>query len=124
MAHSATPIIAHLFSAWADHIFTVFRLDAADHAPAIPHAVDELGAYIDQMAARRQHPPGDDLVSTLIRAEDDGDRLSHDELLILAAGLLTGGTDTTRNQLAAAVQVFCDYPDQWALLAARPQLAP
>ena len=76
------------------------------------------------MAARRQHPPGDDLVSTLIRAEDDGDRLSHDELLILAAGLLTGGTDTTRNQLAAAVQVFCDYPDQWALLAARPQLAP
>lgn len=113
-----------LFSAWADHIVKVLRLDAADHAPAILQAVDELGAYIDQMAARRRHAPGDDLISTLIRAEDDGDRLSHDELLMLAAALLVGGTDTTRNQLAAAVQVFCDHPDQWALLAARPELAP
>ena len=34
------------------------------------------------------------------------------------------GTDTTRNQLAAAVQVLCDHPDQWALLAEHPELAP
>ena len=34
------------------------------------------------------------------------------------------GTDTTRNQLAAAVQVFCEHPDQWALLAEHPELAP
>jgi cytochrome P450 len=43
---------------------------------------------------------------------------------MLAAVLLTAGTDTTRNQLAAAVEVFCDHPDQWALLATRPELAP
>jgi len=34
------------------------------------------------------------------------------------------GTDTTRNQLAAAVQVLCDHPKQWALLAEHPELAP
>jgi cytochrome P450 len=38
--------------------------------------------------------------------------------------LLMAGTDTTRNQLAAAVQVFCDHPDQWAVLAEHPELAP
>ena len=50
--------------------------------------------------------------------------LAHDELLMLAATLLMAGTDTTRNQLAAAVQVFCEHPDQWALLAEHPELAP
>jgi cytochrome P450 len=113
-----------LFSAWADDFFTVFRLDAADHAPAILHSADELGGYIDQMAARRRHAPGDDLISSLIRAEDDGDRLSHDELLTLAGALLVGGTDTTRNQLAAAVQVFCDHPDQWACSPRDPSWRP
>ena len=42
---------------------------------------------------------------------------------MLAATLLGAGTDTTRNQLAAAVQVLADHPDQWALLAAHPELA-
>ena len=48
----------------------------------------------------------------MMRAEVDGDRLGHDELLTLAATLLMAGTDTTRNQLAAAVQVFCEHPGQ------------
>ena len=42
---------------------------------------------------------------------------------MLAAGLLLAGTDTTRNQLAASVQVLCDHPDQWALLRDNPELA-
>ena len=42
---------------------------------------------------------------------------------MLAAGILMAGTDTTRNQVAAALDVFCDYPEQWALLAERPELA-
>jgi hypothetical protein len=66
----------------------------------------------------------DDLLSDMMRAEVDGDRLTHDELLMLAATLLMAGTDTTRNQLAAAVEVFCEHPDQWALLAEHPELAP
>ncbi|MBX9640956.1 MAG: cytochrome P450 [Mycobacteriaceae bacterium] len=57
-------------------------------------------------------------------AEDDGDRLTHDELVNLVVILLNAGTDTTRNQLAAAVQVLADHPDQWALLAEQPELAP
>ena len=86
-------------------------------------AWEELDAYIDEMVAHRRHTLTDDLISELIRAEDDGDRLSADELRMLAAGLLIAGTDTTRNQLAASVHVLCDHPDQWALLAQHPELA-
>src|SRR5215469_2874617 len=113
-----------LFSAWADDIFKIFTLSAGSDAPDILRAFDELDAYLDQLVALRRTEPGDDLLSNLIRAEEDGDKLTHDELLMIAGAVLTAGTDTTRNQLAAAVQVFCDHPDQWALLAAQPDLAP
>ena len=113
-----------LFSAWADDTFKVFNMTAAAAAPDILRALDELDAYLDQLVSRRRHALSDDLISNLIRAEEDGDRLTHDELLMIAGAVLTAGTDTTRNQLAAAVQVFCDHPDQWAMLAAHPELAP
>jgi cytochrome P450 len=111
-------------SAWTDEVFKIFNFNVANDAPDILRAFDELDHHIDSMIDERRHAPADDLISELIRVEDEGDRLSHDELKMLISAILTGGTDTTRNQLAAAVQVFCDYPDQWRLLAERPELAP
>jgi cytochrome P450 len=113
-----------LFSDWADDIFKIFNWNVANDAPVIMAAFDELDAYIDDMVDRRRHHLTDDLISELIRAEDDGDRLTADELRMLAEVLLMAGTDTTRNQLAAAVQDLCDHPNQWALLAEHPELAP
>jgi cytochrome P450 len=113
-----------LFSDWADDIFKALTWNVADHAAVIMAAFDELDAYIDDMVAQRRHNLTDDLISQLIRAEDDRDRLTADELRMLAEGLLMAGTDTTRNQLASAVQDLCDHPQQWALLAAHPELAP
>jgi cytochrome P450 len=112
------------FSLWADDIFTAFTLnpDGVD-ADLVMRAWGELDDYVDDMVARRRHTPIGDLLSDLIRAEDDGDRLDAAELRMLAGGLLLAGTDTTRNQLAASVDVLCDHPDQWALLAERPELA-
>jgi cytochrome P450 len=112
------------FSLWADDIFTAFTLnpDGIDE-DLVMRAWGELDDYVDNMVARRRHTPTGDLLSDLIRAEDDGDRLDAAELRMLAGGLLLAGTDTTRNQLAASVDVLCDHPDQWALLAERPELA-
>lgn len=112
-----------LFSDWTDDIFKAFSWEVATHERTILAAWDELDAYIDDMVARRRHRLTDDLISELIRAEDNGDRLSAEELRMLAAGLLMAGTDTTRNQLAASVHVLCDRPDQWELLAEHPELA-
>jgi cytochrome P450 len=83
----------------------------------------ELDDYVDQMVARRRHSLTDDLLSDLIRAEDDGDRLNAAELRMLAGGLLLAGTDTTRNQVGASVQVLCEHPEQWQLLKENPELA-
>jgi cytochrome P450 len=113
-----------VFSDWADDISKMFTWAAVGNEARIIKAYDQLDAYVDEMVAARRQNLTDDLISELIRAEEDGDRLSADELRRIVAVLLNGGTDTTRNQLAAAVQVLCDHPEQWAMLADHPELAP
>jgi cytochrome P450 len=113
------------FSLWADDVFKAFTfaVDVRELEPTVMRAWRELDDYIDDMVARRRHTLTDDLLSDLIRAEDGGDRLNTAELRMLAGGLLLAGTDTTRNQVAAAVQVLCEHPDQWQLLKDQPELA-
>jgi cytochrome P450 len=113
-----------LFSRLAEGISNVFGNNVAAEESVILRAWDELDVYLEEMIAYRRESLTDDLLSELIRAENNGDRLSYDELLSLSAFLLTAGTDTSRNQLAAAVQALCDHPDQWALLAESPGLVP
>jgi cytochrome P450 len=102
----------------------MFSWNVGDHVDTVEAAWLQLDDYVDAMVAQRNSSLTDDLLSDLIRAEVDGDRLTHSELLMLAGGVILAGTDTTRNQLAAAVQVLCDYPDQWLLLAENPDMAP
>jgi cytochrome P450 len=110
-------------STWTDDAFKIFNFNVVNDAPDILRAFDELDAYIEAMVDERRHALRDDLLSELIRAEDHGDRLTHDELKMLAVAVLTAGTDTTRNQLAAAVEVFCAHPEQWDRLMREPALA-
>ncbi len=119
----APPEDWELFSNWTYDILEAFGWNAASQTPRILAAWDALDAYIDDIIVRRRHVLADDLISQLIRAEDDGDRLGGDELRMLVAALLLAGTDTTRLQLGAAVHVLCDHPDQWALLGGHPELA-
>lgn len=113
------------FSQWTDEIFKAFNFhpDATFDEAAIMRSWSELDAYVDDMVAARRDTLTDDLLSELIRAESDGDRLNLDELRMLVAGFLMAGTDTTRHQLAASVQVLCEHPDQWAKLGEQPELA-
>jgi cytochrome P450 len=112
------------FSEWTDRIFKAFCFPfTADGVPEVMRAWGELDAYIDEMVARRRHTLTEDLLSDLIRAEHEGDRLNGEELRMMAAALLMGGTDTTRNQVAASIDALCDHPDQWELLRGKPALA-
>jgi cytochrome P450 len=119
----APPQDWRLFSGWVDQIKKVFEWNVVNDTPAILAALDEQDAYLEGLIARRRASLADDLISDLIRAEDDGDRLTHDELIMLCSGLLSAGTDTTRNQLAAAVEVLAAHPDQWDLVARHPESA-
>ena len=114
-----------LFADWTEEVFKAlnFQPDVNFDEAAIMRAWGELDAYVDDMVADRRGNLAEDLLSELIRAESDGERLNLDELRMLVAGFLMAGTDTTRNQLAASVQVLCDHPDQWAKLRDHPELA-
>lgn len=114
-----------LFSRWAEDIFKVvsFDIDLADEEPVVLRAWDAFNDYIDGMIADRRTALTDDLLSELIRAEHEGDRLNADEVQMLAFSILLAGTDTTRTQLGASMQVLCEHPDQFALLRERPDLA-
>ncbi len=112
-----------LFSNWASDIFRIFNNDLENDMDRIDAASDELDAYVRAMIDERRSHPADDLLSDLIAIEEEGDRLDTDDLVGLAEAVLMAGTDTTRNQLACAVALFTEHPDQWAMLAERPDLA-
>jgi cytochrome P450 len=78
--------------------------------------------YFRQQVARRREEPGDDLVSFLVEAEDQGDRLDEDELLGLMFLLFVAGHITTVNLIANAVAALLRWPDQHALVRSDPSL--
>ncbi len=113
-----------LFSDWATDIFRIFNQDLAADVPAIERASMELDSYVRGLLRERRGHPKDDLLSALIAIEESDDRLSTDELVMLAEAVLMAGTDTTRNQLACCLALFAGHPSQWALLVERPEIAP
>ena len=113
-----------LFSQWATDIFRIFNNNLQEDLPLVKQGFAELDDYVRDMIAERRDKPADDLLTDLIAAEEAGDRLSTDELVMMAEAVLMAVTDTTRNQLACAVALFAQHPDQWELLAQRPELAP
>jgi cytochrome P450 len=88
----------------------------------IERAVEEFYEYCGALLEARRDSPGNDLVSTLIAAEQEGDRLSDVECVNLVLNVLIGGVDTTQSQLAQGIRLFCEHPAQWELLRARPEL--
>ncbi|MEO6653798.1 MAG: cytochrome P450 [Ilumatobacteraceae bacterium] len=113
-----------LFSDWATDIFRIFNGNLQEDMPAIIKAQDELDAYVSDLVEERRSSPSDDLISAMIEAESDGDRLSQTELIMMCEAVLMAGTDTTRNQLGCSLFLFAQHPDQWRLLSERPELAP
>ena len=79
----------------------------------------ELMWYAMQLAARKAEEPGDDIVTTLIQADADGQRLSEAEFGMFVVTLAVAGNETTRNSITQGMMAFTDYPDQWELFRAR-----
>ena len=88
----------------------------------IERAVVEFYDWCDALLGKRRGAPEDDLVSMLISAAVS-EKLSEVELRNLILDVIAGGVDTTHAQLAHAVRLFAEHPEQWALLARTPELA-
>ncbi len=112
----------HHWSNWIQRQFDAISM--TEQRPAIEAAVAEFYEYAWELLRARKEAPGEgDLISQLIAAEEQGERLSDVECVNLVLNVLIGGVDTTQSQLAHAVRLLAEHPDQWALLAARPELA-
>ncbi len=85
-------------------------------------ASESLAEYFDSLIAQRRRSPGDDLLSNLIRAEEEGDRLSASELLSQAIGLLIAGFETTIGLIGNGVLALIRHPAELAKLRANPAL--
>ncbi len=87
-------------------------------------AVLEMRPYVAMQVERRRANPTDDLLSRLVEAEVDGERLSEDEILGFFQLLLLAGSETTTNLINNAVLCFMEHPDQYECLQAAPELIP
>ncbi len=75
-----------------------------------------LTEFAKQLAAHREQSPGDDLMSALVQAEVDGERLTHDEIAAFFVLLSVAGNDTTRHTTSHAMRALTLNPEQRALL--------
>jgi cytochrome P450 len=110
---------------WANFIQQQFDpVKIATQLDAIENASREFLEYAWALLRSRQGDPKDDLISELIAAEEEGDRLTEDECVHLVSAVLVGGVDTTQSQLAHGMLLFAQHPEQWRLLGDDPSLAP
>lgn len=84
----------------------------------------EVAAYLSELVESKRRAPQDDLLSELIAASEDGDRLNTSELIAMAVVLLIGGYETTVNLISSGVKALLDHPDQMELLRRDPELLP
>ncbi len=75
-----------------------------------------MSAYLTEMIAERRAAPRDDLLTRLIEAEVDGERLEHEEILGFFQLLVVGGQETTANLINNAILCLLENPDQLARL--------
>src|SRR6516225_3557877 len=112
----------HEWSTWVQRQFDIKALGS--EPDRIEQAVNELYDYVEALLELRRREPSDDLISTLLAAEEEGQKLSHEECINLVLNVIAGGVDTTPAQLSHAMRLFAGPPAQWELLAADPARVP
>ncbi|GIG70952.1 cytochrome P450 family protein [Phytomonospora endophytica] len=95
----------------------------AGHGPEFTAAIPGILAAAEALVAARRAEAADDLISDLVRAQDEGNRLSDDDLVTFVWQLLLAG-QTPTNLIANAVQTLFTHPEQLALLRSKPELMP
>ena len=88
----------------------------------IDNARLELEAFFEEIIRGRQGSRGSDMLSVLLEAEEDGERLSRDELLVTMVLLLVAGNETTRNLISSGMLALLRNPDQLQRLRDDPAL--
>lgn len=122
-------VIAELLGIPLEDGHRLYRLteimNTGDIADAtVKDAQMQMFVYGTELAAHKRNVPGDDIATSLLQAEVDGERLTDIEFNMFFLLLINAGGDTTRNLVAAGILAMMEHPDQQARLAADPSLLP
>ncbi|MGH9090906.1 MAG: cytochrome P450 [Acidimicrobiales bacterium] len=91
---------------------------------AAGEAAMQVYAYADELSSAKRLSPADDVISVLLDAEVDGEKLDQMEIDLFFLLLIVAGNETTRNLMSGAMAAFFDHPDQWQRLLADRSLLP
>lgn len=108
------------FRVWSDAFLSTTSLTPDE----IKRSVAEMYDYMSGLIGQRRAAPADDLITGLIAARDDEDRMSEEEMVTLAMGLLVAGHETTASQIPNFVYSLLTREGLWARLGADPGLVP
>ncbi len=112
----------HRFRGWIDTWLSVGEETSLEEMTEA--RFEHLPAYMSDLIAKRRAEPTDDLLSALVAARDDDDRLSEDELITMGIALLATGHHTTANQLANYLYTLLSNRQYWQQLVDDPELVP
>ncbi|MGW7438450.1 cytochrome P450 family protein [Streptomyces sp. NPDC054849] len=110
----------HDFQRWTDRM--IMRGAEPPDPAVVNEAWQHMRAYVTELIQAKRAQPGDDLLSGLITARDEEQRLNEDELIAMVFLLLAAGYITTVNLIAGGIAVLLAHPEQLALLRADPEL--
>ncbi len=112
------------FRHWSDEGVRVLGFANGDDVRRSLLAQAELRSYLEEIVERRRIDPRDDVLSALVAAEEDGDRLSADELFAQTMLILIAGNETTTNLISNGTIALLRNPEQMERLRAEPELLP
>ncbi len=112
------------FKTWSDtSVISAFNpFPTEDQRRASEAANKSLWDFFENEIATRRQQLGDDLLSDMIRAEEDGDKLTVEEMIRQANLLLIAGNVTTTDLIGNGVKALLDNPEQWQILLDDPSL--
>lgn len=111
-----------LFLEWVDALTPVFVVMTPEQIEAATSAIGALLDYTTDLCQRRQAEPASDLISALIAAEENGDRLTRAETAAMIANLLVAGHDTTASQSCVSSLTLLQRPDVMAMVRNSPEV--
>ncbi|MDX2644226.1 cytochrome P450 [Streptomyces sp. PA03-1a] len=112
----------HLLRPWSADIVGMFELNPSEEAARrAVRASEEFSAYLRELIAERRKAPGEDLISALIAAHDEGDRLTEQEMVSTCVLLLNAGHEATVNTTGNGWWTLFRHPEQLAELRAAPE---
>jgi cytochrome P450 len=113
------------FRAWGRAVASTLDPGAAGTAEGRTRAAElALTAYLRDLVARRRADPDDSLLSALVMAEEEGDRLSTGEVISMALLILVAGFETTVNLIGNGTSALLSAPEQWRRLGEEPGVVP